>query len=127
MNLPSTNFSGTVEATTLAAPTRESTLAVYAVTFAAGAHTHWHIHPKGQGIYVIDGIAVVQIEGQAPQLLAEGESIWIDAGQRHWHGATPEQPMTHVAYQQAADYLLTTCWQEPVTVKTYCYATKENH
>ena len=118
---------GAVEARTLAAPTPESTLAVYAVTFAAGAHTHWHSHPKGQGLYVTNGVALVHIEGQAPQRLAEGESIWIDAGQRHWHGAAPEEPMTHVAYQQAADDLSTICWQEPVTPTTYFHATKENH
>lgn len=121
------HFTGAVEATTSAAPTRESTLAVYAVTFAAGAHTHWHTHPKGQGLYVTDGVALVHIEGQAPQHLAEGESIWINAGQRHWHGATPERAMTHVAYQQAADDLSTICRQEAVTPTTYSHATKENH
>lgn len=92
-----------------------------------GAHTHWHTHPKGQGLYVTDGVALVHIEGQAPQHLAEGESIWINAGQRHWHGATPERAMTHVAYQQAADDLSTIDWQEPVTPTTYSHATKENH
>mgnify|MGYP000859259463 CR=1 FL=1 len=121
------HFTGAVEATPLATPTRESTLAVYAVTFAAGAHTHWHTHPKGQGLYVTDGIALVHLEGQAPQHLAKGESIWIEAGQRHWHGATPGQPMTHVAYQQAANDLSTIDWQEPVTPATYAHATKENH
>ena len=83
--------------------------------------------PKGQGLYVTDGVALVHIEGQAPQHLAEGESIWINAGQRHWHGATPERAMTHVAYQQAADDLSTICWQEAVTPTTYSHATKENH
>ena len=121
------HFTGAVEATTLAAPTRESTLAVYAVTFAAGAHTHWHTHPKGQGLYVTDGVALVHIEGQTPQRLAEGESIWINAGQWHWHGATPERAMTHVAYQQAANDLSTICWQGPVNPTTYFRATKENH
>ena len=121
------HFTGAVEATTLAAPTRESTLAVYAVTFAAGAPTHWHTHPKGQGLYVTDGVALVHIEGQTPQRLAEGESIWINAGQWHWRGATPERAMTHVAYQQAANDLSTICWQGPVNPTTYFRATKENH
>lgn len=120
------HFTGAVEAKTLAAPTRESTLAVYAVTFAAGVRTHWHTHPKGQGLYVTDGVALIHIEGQAPQRLTEGESIWIDAGQWHWHGATPERAMTHVAYQQAANDLSTICWQGPVNPTTYFRATKEN-
>lgn len=117
------HFTGTVNATTLAAPTPESPLAVYVVTFSAGAHTH----PKGQGLYVTDGVALVHIEGHKAQRLIKGESIWIDAGQRHWHGAAPGQPMTHVAYQQAADDLSTIDWHEPVTPTTYAQATKENH
>ena len=40
MNTMPEHFTGTVSATTLAAPTPESPLAVYAVTFTAGAHTH---------------------------------------------------------------------------------------
>lgn len=121
------HFTGTVDATTLATPTPESTLAVYAVTFAAGAHTHWHTHPKGQGLYVTDGIVVVHVERRTPRHLVKGESIWIDANQRHWHGAGPGQPMTHVAYQQAADDLTTIDWHEPVTRAAYNHATKENH
>ena len=121
------HFTGTVNATTLATPTPQSPLAVYAVTFTAGAHTHWHTHPKGQGLYVTDGVALVHIEGQTAKHLTKGESIWIDAGRRHWHGAAPGQPMPHVAYQQAADDLSTIDWHKPVTPTTYAQATKENH
>lgn len=42
MSATQERFTGTVDATTWAAPTHGSPLAVYAVTFAAGAHTHWH-------------------------------------------------------------------------------------
>ena len=85
-----------------------------------------HTHPKGQGLYVTGGVALVHIEGQAPQHLTKGESIWIDAGQRHWHGAALKQPMIHLTYQQAADDLSTIDWQEPVTPTTYSHETKEN-
>ena len=87
---------------------------MYAVTFAAGAHTH----PKCQGLYATDGVAMVHIEGQVPQCLAGGESIWLDARRRHWHGAAPERPMTHEAYQQAADDLSVIEWPEPVNPAT---------
>ena len=85
-----------------------------------------HTHPKGQGLYVTGGVALVHIEGQAPQHLTKGESIWIDAGQRHWHGAALKQPMIHLTYQQAADDLSTIDWQEPVIPTTYSHETKEN-
>lgn len=129
MILPTRHFSGTVAAQALAVPTNaeESRLAVYAVTFEAAAHTHWHTHPKGQGLYVTDGVAFVQAEGEPPIRLEAGESIWIDADQRHWHGAGPDVPMTHVAYQQAADDLTTVDWHEPVTASTYNQAIWENH
>lgn len=127
MSLAREHFTGIVAAKTLCDPSRELPMAVYAVTFVAGAHTHWHTHPRGQGLYVTDGVALVQIEGQPPVRLRPGESIWIDAAKRHWHGAGPETSMTHVAYQQAAEDLTTADWHEPVTVATYDYAAKENH
>lgn len=127
MSATQEHFTGTVDAMTLAAPTPESALAVYAVTFAAGAHTHWHTHPNGQGLYVTAGTALVHIEGGPPRHLVKGEAIWIDANQRHWHGATPGEPMTHVAYQQVADDLTTIDWHEPVTRTAYNDAAKENH
>lgn len=126
MNVNPGNFAGTVVAQALSVPTVESQLAVYTVTFDAGAHTHWHTHPKGQGLYVTDGIALVHIAGQRPQRLRSGESVWIGADVRHWHGAGPECSMTHVAYQQAADDLTAIAWHEPVTTATYHHATQEN-
>ena len=29
-----------------------------------------------------------------------GDIIWFPPGQRHWEGATPDQPMTYVALQE---------------------------
>jgi len=92
--LPREHFTGAVKARTLIAPTEESHLAVYAVTFEAAARTHWHTHPKGQGLYITDGVALVQAEGEPAVQLEVGESVWIEAGQRHWHGAgsAPHDP-----------------------------------
>ncbi len=121
-----THFTGTVEAQSLAVPAGDSLLAVYAVTFQPGARTHWHSHPRGQGLYVTQGVARVQISGSSPQTLRTGESIWIPAGERHWHGADAAGPMTHLAYQQADADGSTVHWHEPVTDHDY-HHTKENH
>lgn len=83
--------------------------------------------PKSQGPYVTDGVAVVHIEGHTARHLTKDESICIDAGQRHWHGAAPGQPLIHVAYQLAAGDLSTIDWHEPVTPTKYAQTTKENH
>lgn len=126
MTLPTAHFMGAVKARALTAPTEKARLAVYAVIFEAAAHTHWHTHSKGQGLYITDGVALVQIEGEPAVQLEVGESVWIEAGRRHWHGAGPDSPMTHVAYQQAADDLTTIEWHEPVTTSTYSQATEGN-
>ena len=74
--------------------------------------------PRASDCMSRPALSRVHIEGQVPQCLAGGESIWLDAGRRHWHGAAPEQPMTHVAYQQAADDLSAIEWPEPVNPAT---------
>ncbi|WP_408641669.1 cupin domain-containing protein [Solicola gregarius] len=79
MTAPAAHFAGSVSAEELAVPTGDSLLAVYAVTFEAGAHTHWHIHPKAQGLFVIRGVALVHVEGHRPVRLGAGGSVWISA------------------------------------------------
>lgn len=74
-----------------------------------------------------DGVAVVHIEGHTARHLAKDEFICIDASQRHWHGATPGQPLIRGAYQQAAVALSTIDWHEPVTPTKYAQTTQENH
>lgn len=69
-----------------------STLGVYAVTFIAeGA-------PAGtpsevRRLCVTDGVAPAHVEGQPSRHLTDGESVWNDAGQRHWSGSTAEHSM----------------------------------
>ena len=66
-----------------------------------------------------------RVTGEPAVRLAAGESIWIEPGRRHWHGAGPDSPMTHVAYQQAADDLRTVEWHEPVAASAYETAIEE--
>lgn len=40
------HFKGKVNAPTMAASTAASCLVVYAITFTAGAHIHWHAPPR---------------------------------------------------------------------------------
>ncbi len=107
-------FTGAVQATVLAEPSATSSLAAYAVTFEASARTHWHTHPCGQGLYVTEGTAWVQTEGSPLRECGPGQSVWIAAGVRHWHGASPDGRMTHLAYQQAGPGGTTVEWHEPV-------------
>jgi 4-carboxymuconolactone decarboxylase len=67
------------------------------VNFDAGARTAWHTHPFGQTLIVISGRGLVQSEGEAVQQIMPGDVVWIPADKRHWHGAAPDSPMSHVA------------------------------
>jgi quercetin dioxygenase-like cupin family protein len=67
------------------------------VTFEPGARTAWHTHPLGQTLFVTFGLGWVQREGGPVEEIRPGDVVWIAPGQKHWHGATPTTPMTHIA------------------------------
>jgi 4-carboxymuconolactone decarboxylase len=67
------------------------------VTFEAGARTNWHYHPSGQILVVMKGSAFYREKGKAKRVLAEGEVVKCPPGVRHWHGATSDGEMTHMA------------------------------
>jgi 4-carboxymuconolactone decarboxylase len=67
------------------------------VSFAPGARTAWHTHPLGQVLIVTAGIGRVQRWGDAVEEIRPGDVVWIPPSQKHWHGATPNSAMTHIA------------------------------
>jgi quercetin dioxygenase-like cupin family protein len=67
------------------------------VRFEAGARNHWHSHPGGQLLHVIEGEGWVQVRGQAPQRIQKDETVTADPGEEHWHGAGSRQAMAHIA------------------------------
>ncbi|HZR78504.1 MAG TPA: cupin domain-containing protein [Chthoniobacterales bacterium] len=71
------------------------------VTFEPGARTAWHTHPLGQTLIVTAGKGWVQREGEPVEEIHEGDVVWFAPDEKHWHGATPEESMTHIAIQEA--------------------------
>ena len=67
------------------------------VTFEQGARNNWHTHPGGQILIVTDGVGYYQEKGKSMQLLHKGDVIKILPGVVHWHGASPDIEMTHLA------------------------------
>ena len=65
-----------------------------------GAHG-WHTHPLGQTLYVISGVGRVQAKGGPIREIRPGDVVWIPPGEKHWHGASPTNAMTHIAMQEA--------------------------
>lgn len=88
------------------------------VTFEPGARTAWHTHPLGQTLIVTQGKGWIQCEGEAIQEMHQGDIVWIPEGVKHWHGATPENAMTHIAIAEAVDGSPVT-WMEKVTDEQY--------
>jgi len=88
------------------------------VTFERGARTAWHTHPLGQTLVVIEGVGWTQVEDEPVQEFGAGDILLCPRNRRHWHGATPERSMSHVAIQEALDGTNVT-WMEQVTDAEY--------
>jgi len=67
------------------------------VTFASGARTAWHAHPRGQTLMILSGLGWTQREGGEKEEIHPGDIVWFSPGEKHWHGATSSNAMTHIA------------------------------
>ncbi|CAI0876577.1 Predicted mannose-6-phosphate isomerase [Serratia quinivorans] len=71
------------------------------VTFEPGARTAWHTHPLGQTLIVTQGRGWIQVWGEEIQEMNQGDIVWIPEDVKHWHGATPDTAMTHIAIAES--------------------------
>jgi quercetin dioxygenase-like cupin family protein len=92
------------------------------VRFSPGARTAWHSHPKGQTLYVTDGIGYVASRGGDRREIRPGDVVYIEPGEEHWHGATADRFMAHVAMQEADEHGEVATWGEHVTDQEYAQA-----
>jgi quercetin dioxygenase-like cupin family protein len=88
------------------------------VRFTPGARTAWHTHPKGQTLYITDGIGLVATRGGV-QEIRPGDVVYIEPNEEHWHGATPARFMSHVAIQEADKNGQVVTWLKHVTDEEY--------
>jgi 4-carboxymuconolactone decarboxylase len=115
---PAENFVGAVTVTSPFQSTGDSRMSGATVSFEKGARSNWHVHPLGQLLIVTDGTGWVQAEGEPVRLMKAGDVVWTGPGIKHWHGATRETAMTHVAVAEAKDGSVVT-WLEPVSDAQY--------
>jgi quercetin dioxygenase-like cupin family protein len=94
---PVANFTGVVYVATLVKNDATFNCASSNVTFAPGARSHWHTHAAGQILLVTEGVGYYQEKGQPIRLLRKGEVVQAQPGVEHWHGASPQQGMTHIS------------------------------
>ena len=87
-------------------------------TFQPGARTAWHLHPAGQHMIVTSGIGLTGTRDRKILRFKAGDTVWCPAGIDHWHGATPDSPMTHLVITGVLDGK-NVIWKEKVPDDQY--------
>ncbi len=116
---PADWFTGTVHIDGIRTPDDLSAIGCAHVRFAPGARTAWHTHPRGQTLYVTDGIGYVATRTDGVHEIRPGDVVVIEPGEQHWHGATPDRFMAHVAMHEADEHGEVVTWLDHVTDDEY--------
>jgi quercetin dioxygenase-like cupin family protein len=106
-NRTGTTFTGTVWADPVMPATDGVT--INTVFFAPGGRTYWHAHERGQILHVTAGQGWVCLEGKEPQVIRQGDVVFIGPNERHWHGASADSYLVHIAISLGKN-----TWQEEV-------------
>jgi 4-carboxymuconolactone decarboxylase len=115
---PAENFTGSVRVDPLFQANDPADTSGANVTFEPGARSAWHTHPLGQTLIVTAGVGRVQSWGGPIEEIRPGDVVRIPPGQKHWHGASPNTPMTHIAIVEQLDGKSTE-WMEKVSDEQY--------
>ncbi|PVE11801.1 (R)-mandelonitrile lyase [Streptomyces scopuliridis] len=94
---PAERFTGDVWVDNITAGVELSRLRASMVRFSPCARTAWHRHVLGQTLHVTEGIGLVRARGGKLIVMRPGDTIYTPPGEWHWHGATREHFMIHLA------------------------------
>jgi quercetin dioxygenase-like cupin family protein len=119
---PSDWFTGAVYLDAVAAPSPGSRVSASSVHFTPGARTAWHTHPNGQTIWVTEGIGHAQRRGGPVEVIRAGDRVFFEPGEEHWHGATRNRFMTHIAMLEVDETGNAVAWGDHVTDEEYAAA-----
>jgi quercetin dioxygenase-like cupin family protein len=96
-------FTGTVWQDPIIEAPEPSRVRAARVTFEPGARTAWHTHPYGQTLQILSGVGLVQSWDGPVRIVRAGDVVWFGPGEKHWHGASRDIGMSHLAIQEAKD------------------------
>ncbi|MFE5122776.1 cupin domain-containing protein [Streptomyces sp. NPDC056669] len=117
---PADWFTGDVWFDIICAGQEPSRMRANIVRFSPGAHTAWHRHAVGQTLYVVEGIALIGTRDGTVFEAHPGETVTCPPDEEHWHGATPDRFMQHLAmWEGTGDDRPETTWLEKVTDEQY--------
>ncbi len=91
---------------------------MYRVHFEPESRTNWHTHPVGQILHIESGECWVQKWGEKVLVAKPGDTVFIAPKEKHWHGASKNGFMVHIALQ-IAENNVDAFWEEPVTDEQY--------
>lgn len=95
---------------------------VYNVTFEPGCRNNWHVHHASQGggqtLVCVGGRGWYQEWGKDAVELRPGDSVFIPAGVKHWHGAAADSWFSHLAIEVPGKDCRNE-WLEPVSDAEY--------
>lgn len=111
-------FTGSVITQNFVKPDDNSRYSGTIVTFAPGARTFWHTHPAGQRLIVIEGEGLVGTADGTAQRIKAGDIVWCPAQIKHFHAATKDSKMRHIALTNEKDGK-TVEWLEEVSDSQY--------
>ena len=115
---PMESFTGKVRLEPLFRSTAPGRVQGASVTFEPAARSAWHSHPVGQTLIVTAGRGFVQSWGGPVVEIHPWDVVSCPPGEKHWHGATPDSAMTHIAIQEELDGKVVT-WMEKVSDDIY--------
>ena len=115
---PAENFTGNVTVTPLFPADASASYSGAYVTFEAGARSAWHTHPAGQRLVVTAGVGRTAEWGGRVREIRAGDVVWCPPGVKHWHGASPNTAMTHIALTNSVNNKVVE-WMEKVTDDRY--------
>lgn len=115
---PENYFTGKVRIDATFQATSPARVGGATITFEPGARTVWHTHPLGQTLVIAQGRGWLQEWGSEIKEMNQGDIIGIPAGVKHWHGATPDTAMTHIAIAESLNGSPVE-WMEKVSDEQY--------
>jgi len=87
----------------LLSSSQEGEMTAMRVFMEPGTMTNWHSHPRGQLLFVVSGVGLVQRHGGAAEHVRAGDAVWFASGEPHRHGATPDVPFSYLSVQCVKD------------------------
>jgi quercetin dioxygenase-like cupin family protein len=116
---PADMFTGNVYFDVLA---KGDDMRVNIVRFTPGARTAWHKHARGQTLHVTEGVGRIQTRGGEVIEIRPGDTIYTPPGEWHWHGASADDFMAHLAMWEGGASIgdePESTWGEHVTDNEY--------